>query len=76
MATSTSATHPHRQPVQDRFEADAKGWAGYAVGIPPVSMGRCCTYRRRRTPGQRHFEDDATEFAYGAGARLRLAISA
>jgi len=65
-------------PVQDRFDADAKGWAAYAVGILPISMfdlyakAGAARIDGEGKQGTVNFEDDATEFAYGAGARWRL----
>ena len=52
-------------PLGARFDAEAKGFALYAkVGAAQIDgEGRF---------GDVGFQDDATEFAYGAGIRLRL----
>ena len=71
--TSAPAT-----PAAARFDAEAKGLALYAVGIVPVSMvdlyakAGAARIDGEGRLGDVGFEDDATEFAYGAGVRLRL----
>ena len=65
-------------PASARFDAEAKGFALYAVGSIPVSMADLYAKAgAARIDGEGRFgdlgfEDDATEFAYGAGVRLRL----
>jgi OOP family OmpA-OmpF porin len=65
-------------PLGARFDAEAKGFALYAVGTVPISMvdlyakvGAAQIDGEGRF-GDVAFQDDATEFAYGAGIRLRL----
>jgi OmpA-OmpF porin, OOP family len=65
-------------PPAARFDAEAKGFAMYAVGTVPISMvDLYAKAGAARIDGEGRFgdvgfQDDATEFAYGAGIRLRL----
>jgi OOP family OmpA-OmpF porin len=65
-------------PLGERFDAEAKGFALYAVGTIPVSMfDLYAKAGAARIDGEGRFgdvafDDDDTEFAYGAGVRLRL----
>jgi OOP family OmpA-OmpF porin len=65
-------------PLAARFDAEAKGFALYAVGTVPISMvDLYAKAGAARIDGEGRFgdvgfQDDATEFAYGAGIRLRL----
>ena len=65
-------------PAQDPFDAKAHAWAGYAVGIIPISMfdlyakAGAARITAEGNYGPQGFSDDKTEFAYGAGARWRL----
>lgn len=65
-------------PLGERFNAEAKAWAVYAVGLIPIStfdiygkLGAAWIDGEGRF-GDVAFEDDATEFAYGVGARWRI----
>ena len=65
-------------PASEAFDAEAKGFAVYAVGLIPVSMfdlyakAGAARIDGEGRFGDVNFEDDATEFAYGAGVRMRL----
>ena len=65
-------------PPAARFDAEAKGFALYAVGTVPISMvdlyakAGAARIDGEGRFGDLGFQDDATEFAYGAGIRLRL----
>ena len=65
-------------PLGQRFNAEAKGFALYAVGSVPISMvDLYAKAGSARIDGEGQFgalafNDDDTEFAYGAGVRVRL----
>jgi OOP family OmpA-OmpF porin len=65
-------------PASEAFDAEAKGFALYAVGLVPVSnFDLYAKAGAARIDGEGrfgavNFEDDDTEFAYGAGVRWRL----
>ena len=65
-------------PLGQRFDAEAKGFALYAVGSVPISMvdlyakAGAARIDGEGQFGDLAFNDDDTEFAYGAGVRVRL----
>jgi hypothetical protein len=60
------------------FSADAKAYAGYAVGFLPLGpvdlfvKGGLVRYETEGNVGGFRFDDDGTEFGYGAGVQARL----
>jgi OmpA-OmpF porin, OOP family len=65
-------------PASEAFDAEAKGFALYGVGLIPLSnFDLYAKAGAARIDGEGRmgavaFEDDDTEFAYGAGVRWRL----
>jgi OOP family OmpA-OmpF porin len=62
-----------------QFSADAKAFGAYVIGFLPVSMldlyakgGLVRWETESSATGLFDIDDDGTEFAYGAGAQLRL----
>ena len=65
-------------PASEQFDAEAKGWAMYGVALLPISnfdlyaKAGAARIDGEGRMGDVAFNDDDTEFAYGAGVRWRL----